>query len=80
MCLLLLVLTYGQGHDSQIVPDQFHHSALLERCGAAAQHRAATTSNSQKLVLQALIQGIGQGPPINYQAQPVHQEMSGGRG
>lgn len=71
------VLTYGQSHDLQLVPHQFDHHALLQRRGPAAQHGTAAPCNGQKLILQTLIQGVGQCPPVYHQAQPVHQEGSG---
>lgn len=74
---LELLLTYGQSHDLQLVPHQFDHHALLQWRGAAAEHRTAAPRDGQKLVLQTLIQGVGQGPPVNHQAQPVHHEGSG---
>lgn len=72
-----LLLTNGQSHDLQLVPHQFDHHALLQRRGTAAEHRPAAPRHRQKLILQTFIQSIGQSPPINYQAQPVHHEGSG---
>lgn len=68
------LLTNGQSHDLQLVPHQFDHHALLQRRGAAAENCTAAPRHSQELILQALIQGVGQSPPVNYQAQPVHHE------
>lgn len=77
-------LTYGQGHDLELVAHELYHHALLQRRGAAAQHRSAAARHRQELVLQAPVQRVGQRPPVDHQAQPVHQERPrarrGGRG
>lgn len=70
----LILLTDCKSHDLQLVAHQFDHHALLQRGRSAAEHWPAAPCNSQELVLQTLIKGIGQSPSINYQAQRVHHE------
>lgn len=72
--IMVLLLTYGERHDLQFVPHQFDHHAFLQRCGTTAEHRTAAPGNSQEFILQALVQGVGQGPTVNDQAQAVHHE------
>lgn len=74
------LLTDGQSHDFQLIPHQLDHHALLQRRGAAAEHRPAAARHRQELILQALVQGVGQSPPVDHQAQPVHREGRGVRG
>lgn len=73
----LQLLTDGQSHDFQLVAHQLDHHALLQRRGSAAQHRAATARHRQELVLQAAVQGVGQGAAVDHQAQPVDGGVRG---
>lgn len=57
--------TYGQGHDPQLAPHQLHNHALLEWCGAAAEHGAAVLSQLQKLLLQLSLEDSLQCPSID---------------
>lgn len=69
--------TYGQSHDLQLVPHQFDYHALLQRRGAAAEHRTAAPCHSQELVLQTFVEGVGQSAPIDHQAETMHHEGGG---
>ena len=72
--------TDGEGHDLQFVAHQFDHHALLQRRGAAAEHRAAALSHGQELLLQTLIQSVGQRATVDHQADLVHHGGGGWAG
>lgn len=59
--------TYGQSHHFQPPPDELDHHALLQRSGAAAEHRAAVLRQLQELLLQPSLEDDVQRPSINHQ-------------
>lgn len=62
------LLTNSERHDLEFLPDQFHHSALLQGGDPTAEHRAAALRQVHKAVLQVRRQGHGQGAPIDHQS------------
>lgn len=59
--------THGQGHDPQLLPQQLHHQALLQRRGPAAQHRPAPAAQLQEVAPQLPLQGKVQSAALHHQ-------------
>lgn len=70
-------LTDGQGHHPEMVANQFHHLALLQGGGSAADHGLTAGSQLQELPLQTLLQSKLQGLPGDDEASPQPGVLGG---
>ncbi|TNN31079.1 hypothetical protein EYF80_058769 [Liparis tanakae] len=70
-------ITYCQGHDTELVPDQLDHLALLQRSGPAADDRLASLAQLQEVAPLLLLQGPVQSPSVQNQDEALRTPLGG---
>jgi len=76
-CNTSQVLTHSQGHDTELVPDQLDHLALLQRSGPAADDRLASLAQLQEVAPLLLLQGPVQSPSVQDQDEAFRTPRGG---